>query len=275
MADQSDVEAALAGVVGGALYPTGLSGPCAVPQAICRIYRGWPVSAALDADLAAGLVNVSVIAVPGHSLNTTRWADIWSMQPLTTPTLLASVAGNAATFSGTASAGQVAALVAGTRAAAYRTETGDTPASVAAALGRQMLLTGAAVVSGATVTLPGVPLLLARVEADQPVLRQTRRQLQAFKVTAWCPDPLTRDAIGSAIDAALSGIDFIGLADGTSGRLRYLASNVSDRWEDAALYRRELTYSVDYPTTITQTLPRMAVGEMQYPPMARPSDQTC
>jgi hypothetical protein len=109
-----------------------------------------------------------------------------------------------------------------------------------------------------------VPLLLARVEADQPTLRQTRRQLQVFRVVAWCPDPLTRDAIGSAIDGALSGIDFIGLADGTSGRLRYLGSNVSDRWEDAALYRRELTYSVDYPTTIATVLTRMAVGETQY-----------
>lgn len=264
MADQSDVESALTGVVGGALYPTGLGGPCAVPDAICRIYRGWPVSAALDADLAAGLVNVSVVALSGRSVNTTRWPDLYSFPGVTAPTLLVNVVGTSATFSGDAAAGQLAALVAGNRASVYRTQAGDTPMSVAAALARQMLLSGAATVSGATVTLPGVPLLLARVEADQPVLRQTRRQLQAFRVTAWCPDPMTRDAIGSAIDSALSGIDFIGLADGTSGRLRYLASNVSDRWEDAALYRRELTYSVDYPTTIAETLPRMAVGETQY-----------
>ena len=39
---------------------------------------------------------------------------------------------------------------------------------------------------------------------------------------------------------------------------------MSDRWEDAALYRRELTYSVDYPTSIAETLTRMAVGETQY-----------
>lgn len=264
MADQSDVETALVGVVGGALYPSGLSGPCTVADAICRIYRGWPVSAALDADLAAGLTNVSVIALSGQSVNTTRWPDIWSVQSVTTPTLQVSVAGNAATFAGTAGPGQLAALVAGTRGTVYRTQPGDTPASVAAALCRQLLPSGAATVSGATVTLPGVPLLLARVEADQPALRQTRRQLQAFRVTVWCPAPLIRDAIGSAIDSALSGIDFIGLADGTSGRLRYLASNVSDRWEDAALYRRELTYSVDYPTSIAETLTRMAIGETQY-----------
>jgi len=264
MADQSDVETALVGVVGGALYPAGLMGPCAVPNAVCRIYRGWPVSAALDADLVAGLVNISVTTVPGHSRNTTRWPDLWSFPQVVVPTLQVSVAGNAATFSGSAGAGQLAALVAGSRASVYRTEAGDTPASVAAALCRQMLVSGAATVSGSTVTLPGVPLLLARVEADQPALRQTRRQLQLFRVTAWCPDPMTRDAVGSTIDSTLSGIDFIGLADGTSGRLRYLASNVSDRWEDATLYRRELTYSVDYPTTIAELLPRMAVGETQF-----------
>jgi hypothetical protein len=235
-----------------------------VADAVCRIYRGWPVSAALDGDLAAGLVNVSVVALSGHSLNTTRWPDIWSIAQVTVPTLLVSVTGNAATFAGTAAAGQLAALVAGTRASVYRTQAGDTPASVAAALCRQLLTSGAASVAGATVTLPGVPLLLARVEADQPALRQTRRQMQAFRVTAWCPHPLMRDAVGGAIDSALSGIDFIGLADGTSGRLRYLASSVSDRWEDAALYRRELTYSVEYPTTIAETLTRMAVGATQY-----------
>jgi hypothetical protein len=79
-------------------------------------------------------------------------------------------------------------------------------------------------------------------------------------VTAWCPDPATRDAVGGAVDSAMSGIDFIGLADGTSGRLRYLSTVVSDRWEDATLYRRELIYTVDYPTTIAANLPRMAVG---------------
>jgi hypothetical protein len=174
------------------------------------------------------------------------------------------VSGNAATFSGNAVPGQVAALVAGARSAAYRTQPNDTVTNVAASLAAQMSMTGAATTNGATVTLPGVPLLIARVEADQPTLRQTRRQVQAFRVTAWCPDPLTRDAVGSAIDSAMSGIDFVGLADGTSGRLRYLSSSVSDRWEDAALYRRELTYTVEYPTTIAANLPRMAVGQTQY-----------
>jgi hypothetical protein len=266
MADQSDVETAIAGVVGGALYPGGLSAPCAVPAAICRIYRGWPVSAGLDADLAAGRTNVSIVAISKRAENTTRWPDHWSEKAVTVPTLFVAVAGDAATFSGVAAIGQVAALIVDGVAATCRTESGDTPADVAATLARVLTPMRAASASGATVTVPGARSLVARVEADQPVLRQTRRQRQAFRVTCWCPDPTTRDAVGATIDAALSGIDFIGLADGTSGRLRYLTSAVSDRWEDAVLYRRELTYSVDYPTTIATTLPRMAVGAMQFSP---------
>ena len=77
MADQADVEAALAGIVGGALYPNGLEAGCAVSGAVVRIYRGWPTPAALDSDLAAGRINVSVGGVPGSTRLTTRYPDQW------------------------------------------------------------------------------------------------------------------------------------------------------------------------------------------------------
>ena len=50
---------ALVNVVSAALYPNGTS-EASVPGPDCRIYRGWPNSAALDADLAAGKINVTV-----------------------------------------------------------------------------------------------------------------------------------------------------------------------------------------------------------------------
>ena len=258
MADQSDVEVALAGLAGAALYPGGLAAPCAVPGAVARIYRGWPLPAALDADLAAGFANVSITALDGGEV-TTRWSG----EVLSTPVaaaLHASVTGWTVTFSGVALEGQVAAVIAGRAAAAYRTRPGDTPDGVAAALARLLVPQRAAYANNAVLTVPNARRLLARVEADAPVLRTTRRQQRHFKITCWCADPLTRDAVGSAIDAALSGIGFLALADGTSGRLLAVSSAVSDRWEDAALYRRELVYSVEYATTIASTLPRMAVG---------------
>jgi hypothetical protein len=271
MADQSDVEAALAAIVGGALYPNGIGAACAVAGAICRIYRGWPTPAALDADLAAGRVNVSVAAVAGSARVTTRYPDRWQVLRTITPSLVATVAGGVATFSGSAAPGQLAALLVDGRAAIHRTESGDTPASVAAALAAELQQFGAApwstaVANGASVSLSGARSVLARVTADQPSLRETRRQRQNFTVTCWCADPAMRDAIGGALDAALSGIDFIGLADGSSGRLLFVASVTTDRWEDAVLYRRELTYSVDYATTIAAMLPCLIVSGTQISP---------
>ena len=260
MADQADVEAALVGVIGGALYPYGVTGACAVSGATCRIYRGWPMPAALDADLLAGVANISVAAVDGHALNTTRWPDKWIAQTQTQPTLSAVVSGQSVTLGGIAAQGQVVAVIADSAWAAWRVRASDTPASVAAGLAGSLGRVRSATASGATLTVPAAVRLTARVEADQPTLRLSRRQQQAFRATLWCGDPATRDAVGSAIDSALSGIDFLGLADGTSGRLRYLNSSVTDKWEDAVLYRRELTYSVDYPTSIAADLPRMAIG---------------
>lgn len=262
MADESDVETALVGVIGGALYPNGLSSVCAVAGAVCRIYRGWPVTAALDADLAGGTTNISITAVPGQSRNTTRWPDLSVPQIQTAPLLTATVTGTNITLGGSGGAGEVVAVIADATWAAWRVQATDTPQTVATKLAASLNNSRPASASGAVLTVPGAARLIARVEADQPTLRLSRRQLQAFRVTAWCPDPTTRDAVGRTVDQALSGIDFIGLADGTSGRLRYVGTSISDRWEDATLYRRELTYTVDYATTIAANLPRMAVGAL-------------
>ena len=267
MADQSDVETALAGIAGGALYPGGIEAGCVVPRAICRIYRGWPTRVALDADLAAGRVNVSVGAVAGSAKLTTRYPDHWKVASPVAPALSASVAGVVATFAGTAAVGQLAALLVDGRAAVHRTVAGDTPASVAAALAAELAQVGiAASANGAAVACAGAYSVVARVTADQTATRETRRQQQHFVVTCWCADPAMRDAIGSALDAALSAIDFVGLPDGSSGRLLFVASAVSDRWEDATLYRRELTYSVEYATTITQVQPCLIVGGTEMAP---------
>ena len=267
MADQSDVEKALAGVVGGALYPGGLEGGCVVAGAIARIYRGFPTRAALDADLAAGRVNVSVVGVPGSAKLTTRYPDHWRVVDPVLPSLSASVADGVATFAGTPAPGQVAALLVDGRAGVHRTAPGDTLAGIAAALATELQTLGVvAAASGASVAVTGARSVVARVVADQVATREPRRQLQHFAVTCWCADPATRDAIGSAIDAALSGIDFVALDDKSSGRLLFVASVTSDRWEDAELYRRELTYSVDYATTITETQPSMIVGGTQISP---------
>lgn len=260
MADLADVEAALVGLIAAALYPNGADTASAIGMA-ARIYRGWPVLGGLDADLAAGIINISVLAVPGQVRNTTRWNDP-SLDTYASPTITLSVRGSTATVGGAAGAGQLAGLLIDGLGYAYRATSGDTPGSVAAALARLIGPTASA--DGATVTVTGARRLTGRVAADAADARELRRQQQSFRVTLWCGDPASRDVASAAVDLALGQLDFITLPDGSSARVRFESTASSDRQEEADLYRRDLVYSVEYATVLLSQLPTMLFGDLAY-----------
>src|SRR4051812_37845425 len=76
MPDRADVEQALAVLIADALYPNGLEAESAVGLA-CRVYRGWPVPKSLDADLARGVVHVTVQPITGSTRDRTRFSQEW------------------------------------------------------------------------------------------------------------------------------------------------------------------------------------------------------
>lgn len=260
MADQSDVEAALLALISSAIYPAGPSSGSTV-SVDCRIYRGWPNSSALDSDLRAGLANVTVFPTPDSGQVTTRHLPIWQATPAAV-TLMASVSGNTVTISGTPSAGQVAGLLVDQRAYAYAVQATDTPASVAANLASQARPAIIVQQSGATITIPGAYSLKARVVAQAQATSQIRRQRHDLRVTCWCPSPNARDAIATAIDQAFALVRFIPLPDGTEAHLTYRGTTVLDQSQDALLYRRDLVYSLEYPTIVTQAQPAMLWGQL-------------
>jgi hypothetical protein len=259
MADQADVENALVAAISGALYPNGTEAQGIVSQAV-KIYRGWPNTTALRADLTAGVLNVTVFPVPHTTRNTTRWASGSLAVGTVVATLTAVTAGTNVTFGGVASVGQLAGILADGVAFVHRTTSGDTPELVAQTLGAMIATRRTALVSGATVTVPGAGQVIGRTVADQPVVAWTRNQTQQFRVSCWCPDPPSRDAVAAAIDGALASVAFIAFADGSSGRLRYVATTEFDQSQDAALFRRDLVFAVDYPTTLKQSRPAMIFG---------------
>lgn len=260
MADLSDVETVLSNLVVQALYPNGIEAS-GILNRPCRVYRGWPNAGALDEDLAAGIPNVSVFPESAQQVNTTRFPDTEIIPNPVQPSLAANVAGSTVTFSGDAGLGQLAGILADGLGVVHRTQSGDTASSVAARLATLLRLDRAAVLAGATVTVPGATKLIARVVADQQAFRETRRQRQGFRISCWCPDPLTRDASAGVIDAQLSTRDFIPLSDGTFGHLRFVSSSVFDQSQNASLYRRDLLYSVEYATTLQPILPSMIFGD--------------
>jgi hypothetical protein len=260
MADQSDVENALVSLVSSALYPNGTD-EASVPGPDCRIYRGWPNSAALDRDLAAGKINVTVFPGNGAGRTTTRYAEQW-VGPPAQPSLTAVVTGTSVTFGGTAETGQIAGILVDGRSYAYRTQAGDMPELVAANLATMARDHSIVRLSRSTLTIAGAGNLLARVVADAPVQQEVRRQEQDFRITCWCPTPASRDAAATAIDQSLSSMRFLALPDGTQGRLIYSGTTVFDQSQNASLYRRDLMYSVEYATTLSASQPAMLFGNL-------------
>ena len=261
MADLADVEVALVALLAATLQPGGAA-DTSVTGAASRIYRGWPVASALDADLKAGVVNVSVFSVPGSARNTTRWG-VEDTSTVIAPTLSVSVVGgNSAVFGGSAAAGQIAGLLVDTTTYVYRTQLGDTPAVVAGMLAQAARTDRRAWLSGAVVTLPDEGSIVARVVADGDVLQEVRRQEQTMRISLWCPNPALRDLASGVVDVALAVQPFVGLPDGSTGRLRYAGTTVIDQQEDAQLFRRELLYVVEYPTVLARSVPAMLFGEL-------------
>ena len=249
MSDSSDVENALVQLVAQACYPN--------PQGVTvRVYRGWPIPAQQDADLAAGVVNVSVYASDTES-KTTRHLPQWLELPAAAPTLALSASGNTVTVSGTAGRSNACVVVDGT-AYVYAASLSDTPASVAQGLA--VLIPGAAA-GGNVVTAPGARIE-ARVGGFGTAVRELKRQKKGYQVTVWAGSPELRDAIAPLADAALASVDYLPLPDGFSARLLYERSRQSDRDERDGLYRRDLFYSAEFSTTQSVDAARV-VSEQQ------------
>jgi hypothetical protein len=260
MADQSDVETELVSLVSSALYPNGTNYG-SVPGPVCRIYRGWPKATALNADLAAGRINVTVFPAGSAMRNTTRYPSEW-ITDQSAPMLTVAVAGSVVSFGGSASIGQLAGVRVDGRSYAYRTTATDTPSSVAANIATLARADGIATLSYAAITFEGAGDVLARVVADAPGLMEVRRQTQGFRITCWCPSPLLRDTVAVAIDTLLATLHFITMPDGTAARLIFSGTTILDQSQDAILYRRDLTYTVEYATTISSVQPSMLFGNL-------------
>ncbi len=259
MADVSDVETALAGAVAGILYPDGPEGLPAWEGLVARVYRGWPQAATLDADLAAGVVTVTVNQRPGYVRNTTRHAPREGIAAEPAPTIGFVTDGDAITLTGASAPGHLVGALGVGVDAVVRTAKGDTLASIAARLAA--LLPGATA-SGETITVPG--LRAVRVERDAAMTRETRRQEIQVGVTVWAPDREARDRVAGAIDAALSDVAWLPLADGSEARLRMAGDSSNDDAQEASLYRRDLAYSCEYPTTVGRSAARVVFAQHEY-----------
>ncbi|MFG1388812.1 hypothetical protein [Xanthobacter versatilis] len=247
MADVSDVEDALVALVVGAVYPGGTGQPSAITAPV-QAFRGWPKAEDLRADLPSGKVKVSVFPRSGER-NATRHPKEILLAVAPVHTITATVSGAQITFSGTIATPQyVTVIIGGAKAYSYPVKTTDTLTSLAASVAALIDADIPATSSGAVVTVSTGATMIARVGAPGTGWIETRRQARPFQVTIWAGTPSARDAAAKAIDPVFANTDWLALSDGSAGRVLYMASYTNDDGQNEGVYRRDLIYSVEYPT---------------------------
>ncbi len=258
MADISGVEQAIADAVTCILYPGGTS-QSSIVGALCRVYRGWPNSATLNADLGSGAVNVTVGADNASGRTTTRYLPSWNNAPVQ-PGATATTSGQAIAIGGDPVTGDVVGAIIDGTPYAYRVQLGDSPDIVASNLEQLIQANRMASVHGANITVPGAASISVRVVCDGVASFESRRQEKDLRIVCWCSTPPLRDAVAAAIDTAFDQMDFLLLPDATQARIMYHNTAGYDQSQNALLYRRDLIYTVEYPTVTTAKQPSMLFG---------------
>jgi hypothetical protein len=257
MADISDIEQAVANFVTSTLYPSGAS-QCSI-GALCRVYRGWPNSGTLNADLSAGVVNITVVTDNDSGRTTTRYLPEWHTN-LSQPGIAASATGQTITLSGSPLVGDVVGALIDGVAYAYRIQAGDTVDLIASNIVQLIQVDRPATVHGSVLAIPGAGSVQARVVSDSATSFESRRQEKDIRVICWCPNPPIRDAVAAAIDLAMDQMSFLILPDDTLARVAYKNTASYDQAQNALLYRRDLLNTIEYPTVTIFEQPSMLFG---------------
>ena len=258
MADLSDVEQSVLEQVSLALYPNGVD-QASAPGTVIKIFRGWPAPASLNSDLSAGRANVTVFPDTDPGRDTTRFDRSWNVgSRLAAATI--TVSGLQATFGGTMDEGQLLGLLVDGVAYPYRTAKNDTPALVASIFATKIAKDRPAQYSDSTIAIPDAYQIVGRVVTDISIQREVRRQERNIRIAFWCPTPAVRDDLAPLVDGRLATLPFISLSDGTVARIRYVGSQIYDNAQNAQLYRRDLIYTSEYATIVSETEPAMLFG---------------
>jgi len=275
MADETDVENTLVGIIAAALYPNGTSQPCAagVP---CMVFRGWPTTQQQEASKKQNFVNVSVAARNGVERNTARYPLLWQTTTPPVHTLTVHVSGNTITIGGTVSTPQnVIAIVGGSasqKSFSYAVQPGDTLSTIATGLATVIAATFAGTTSsGPVVTVNSTLPVIARIASTGILSQEVGRQEKSFQVTIWAPPCATvgsdadawRTAVVKIVDQTLRPLIRIVMVDQFYAHIRYERTITIDAAQSEGIYRRDLYYWVEYATTITKTGYEIGIAQTQ------------
>lgn len=273
----------LTGSVSGAASETLTFGRAASPIALSSVtlVAGAPTPADLDklvSDAAAGTQRAIIAVAPRpHTYrNTSRYPKKWQSQGLTLPTtpLTVEISGTAVTLGGSAPGvtGTNFAVLVGWAGGGwpqpfvYGVQATDTLASIAAAMAALINVSTPATATGATISVPAAFSLVARIGITGFVIRELKRQCEIIDINIWTGDPLltgARAQLGSPLREAIGVHDWIILADQSAGNVHGMGDFWLDDPEKAGLFRRLISYEVEYPTTEVKPVAQIVVMEVK------------
>jgi hypothetical protein len=227
---------------------TGAAATAIISARNVYVYAGFPLKQNLDADLAAGNINIAVFAQKGMTRNTTRIRDTFADPIISSATLFLDVTANTITLTGTVTAGQVAVAIVNNIGYAYAAQTGDTLDNIATELAD--LIPNASAV-GAVITIADTFDIQARVSVPGTMRRILQSQEGIFRVRIIVPTAYQaiRELIGKTIQLAFLKLDpryYLEMPDGVSASIRAKGIDENNLFElDLALVRDYL-YLVEY-----------------------------
>ena len=119
------------------------------------------------------------------------------------------------------------------------------------ATGLEALIPNAVAVDN-VVTVPGAYSVIVRISVCGMVAYESKRQEKLYYVTVWANTPELRETVGSAIDVSLGDIERADLPDGSAAAITYKGSQEDDHLQKSIIYRRDLIYTIEYPTLVSQ-----------------------
>lgn len=223
------------------------------------IAPGWPNMPDLTKQMeqVPAQYFVSLYPLPTEKLTTRFLNEPWGYLSTVTPSITATISGNAITFSGAVTPGQNIAVVLdpGSSGAAftYQSVSNDTLASIATNVAALISAPYSATASGATVTITGAKTIKCNVGGSAVVGYEVMRTERHFQISVWCPDAPTRSAIFNAIKVYLAQVYFLSFPDTSQGRIKYVSSPWNDDMQQDTLYFLKAIYSVEWGEVAQET----------------------
>lgn len=251
MANLSDIENILVNYVALALYPSGGSQPSVVPSVNnIYIYAGWPNPDNLETDIKANNNHV-VIFPQSKGRNMTKFRETWHEKSINAATLILTVVANTVTITGTVTLPQTCVVIVNKIAYPYIVQAGDTLNSIASSL--QNLIPNSSVI-GNVITINNAYSIIVRVVVAGTAIKEIKRQEIPFNIITWSNSRDNRTAVSEVIENSLGALSRIYLPDDDYyASINYQGIMDHDEFQKTfAIYRRDLIFSIEFPTTIEQ-----------------------